>query len=408
MKKILFISLTVIVITLLSFSGCAEETTSGPAAGTIKIGYMSSLSGPFAAVEQFTTPAVQMVIDNVNAAGGINGRQLELVMRDDQGDPSIASVKLNELKAAGIVIGVGPLLDPMAEVIAQWALDNKIPWIITNAATMSLSTTKFNKYEFHTKPNPLALARIYAKEISKQDITTIYEIGADMLLAHEVYDFFWQEIKKVKPSVTEVGANWVGGFEMEFSNIISAALAKNPDMIMSGVAGPPWVSLVQQAQRFNLFDKTKVSGNHLLGSDLTTPFGDAYPTGIQGPTWCPFWLDEKPMKDFRDAYLARTKLYPADITIEYYLAAMAAVEALKKAGNTNADSLVSALEKITIDGPTGKLHFRDFDHQLVQPVWWATTGYVAEYPIAIGLNMTKYQEEVYPTKDEILALRSAK
>jgi branched-chain amino acid transport system substrate-binding protein len=273
---------------------------------------------------------------------------------------------------------------------------------------MSLSTTKFNKYEFHTETNSLAFARLYAQNLSKQNITTIYEIGADMALAHEVHDFFWTEIQKVKPSVTNVGEAWVGGTEMDFSNLISAALAKNPDMIMSGVAGPPWVSFVQQAQRFNLFSKTKIVGIHLLGSDVTTSFGANYPVGIQGPSWCPFWLNEKPMQDFAQAYLAKTKLYPADITLEFYVAGLAAVAAIEKANSTDADAMIAALETTPFDTPVGTVQFHDYDHQLNLPVWYGSTGYTSDYPIAIGLNMTKYQDDIYPTKDEILALRAAK
>ena len=197
--------------------------------------------------------------------------------------------------------------------------------------------------------------------------------------------------------------------EMEFSNIISAGLAKKPDLILCGIAGPPYANFVQQARRFNLFQKVKVAaGAYDLAAELTAPFGKTYPEGIMSNTLCPFYLDEQPMKEFTKAYLARAKVYPADITLEFHLCALAAVEAIRKANSTDADKIVNALETMSFDSPVGKVRYRDFDHQATMPIYFATSGYSKDFPIAIGLNPVKYGEEVYPTKAEIMALRTAK
>ncbi|MGD0918904.1 MAG: ABC transporter substrate-binding protein [Thermodesulfobacteriota bacterium] len=391
---------------LSDYSESSSATTTSKE--TIKIGYLGTLSGPFAAVDKYETPAVQMVIDNVNAAGGLLGRKVELVTRDDQGDPSVVAQKLNELKAAGCVVVVGCILDTCTPALAQWAKDNKIPAVQVGSASVALRTTHFNKYTFNTYPISVALARIFARNISKQNVNSIYMIGADVSIAHDVYNYFWPEMKKIKPSVTDLGSTWVDITEMEFSNIISSTLAKNPNLLITGVAGPPWSNFIQQAKRFNLFDKTKVAGIFLLGGGTTEPFGGNYPNGLQGPTWCPYYLDEKPMKDFSQAFYKKTKLYPDDITMSWYLATLAAAESIKKADSTDPEKIVNALEIMTFDTPLGKVHYRDFDHQLILPVWYATSGYTKDYPQAIGLNPTKYGENVYPTKDEILSLRAAK
>jgi len=385
-----------------SFSAAAAEKE------TIKIGYLGTLSGPFAAVEPYQTPAVQMVIDNVNAAGGLLGKKVELIKRDDQGDPSIVPQKLDEMKAAGCVVILGAILDTCCPPVSQWANDNKIPAILPGSAILKMRTTGFSKYAFNTVPVSYALANVFAKNISQQKINSIYYIGADVGIAHDVFNLFWPAMKKAKPGIKDLGSTWVGIMDMEFSDIISAALAKNPDMILMGVAGPPYVNFVQQAQRFNLYKKTKVAGIYLLGAELTTPFGKKYPEGIQAPSWCPFYLNEKSMKDFSKAYFDKTKLYPADITMSWYVSALAAVEAIKKANSTDAEKIVSTLETMTFDTPIGKVQYRDFDHQAILPVWFASSGYSKDFPVAIGTNMIKYGEEVYPTKDTIMGLRAAK
>jgi branched-chain amino acid transport system substrate-binding protein len=388
-----------------SKSSNAQSTSKEP----IKIGYVGTLSGPFAAVEPYQTPAIQMVIDDINAKGGLLGRKVELVSRDNQGDPSIVRQKLDELKAAGCVVMLGCILDPCCPPMSQWATDNKIPIIIPASANFAMRINGFSKYAFITGPAAPALAKVLVKSLAKQDIKSIYSIGADSDICHDVFKFFWAAMKKAKPNTKDLGTAMTGISEMEFSNIISAALAKKPDLILLGVAGPPYVNFVQQARRFNLYQKTKIAaGAYLLGAECTSPFGKDYPAGTMCNTYCPFNLDEQPMKDFTNAHLARTKLYPADITMEWHIAALAAVEAIKKANSTEPDKMVNALETMSFDTPVGKVRYRDFDHQAMLPIYFATAGYSKDYPIAVGLNPVKYGEEVYPTKEEIMALRAAK
>src|SRR5208283_2099685 len=99
---------------------------------------------------------------------------------------------------------------------------------------------------------------------------------------------------------------------------------------------------------------------------------------------------------------------PADKGMEFHLAALAAVAAIKKAGKTDADALVGALETVTFDTPIGPVHFNDYDHQATIPIWWATSVQSSAYPIAIGTNMIKYGTDLYPSRERMLALRAGK
>jgi len=166
---------------------------------------------------------------------------------------------------------------------------------------------------------------------------------------------------------------------------------------------------VQQGQKFNLFQKTRVVGQYILGAEVSTPFGKNYPEGIESAVWCPFWdTSNKAMQDYVQAHLKAAKVYPADKGMEFHLAALAAVAGIKKAGSTDPDAIVKALETVTFDSPIGPIHFDDYDHQANIPIWWATSTQSANFPIAIGTKMTKYGTDLYPTKEEIMALRAAK
>jgi branched-chain amino acid transport system substrate-binding protein len=374
--------------------------------GKIKIGGLFVMSGGFAAVLNYQLPAVQMVIDDVNKAGGIGGRQIELVLRDDQGDPSIVPQKMNELKAEGVSMILGPFLDTCGPAAAQWAGANKIPVIMTCSMSTKVSIDNFTKYSFTSGPSAWAMARVIARAAVQQGVNSAYYIGPEGGVPTDMYNFFWAEMKKLKPSAVNLGASRTTQAETDFSNIISAALSKKPDLIVETHAGPTWVAFAQQAQRFNLFQKTKIGGLYLLGPDNTEPFGKDYPMGVQAVTWCPFYSADPKIKSFTASYLAKTKLYPADITMTWDLAALAAIAALKQASNPTPDAIVKALEAVNFDSPIGSVHFRTFDHQAVFPLYYGTSMNSNDWPFAIGTNLVKYGEEVFPTQAEMNSFKA--
>ena len=102
---------------------CATADSKGP----IKIGLLSTLSGNLAAIQPWWEPAVHMVIDSTNASGGLLGRQVQLITKDDQGDPSMVAQRLTELKGEGVVIILGPFWGANGKPTQQWAATNNIP-----------------------------------------------------------------------------------------------------------------------------------------------------------------------------------------------------------------------------------------------------------------------------------------
>jgi branched-chain amino acid transport system substrate-binding protein len=93
--------------------------------------------------------------------------------------------------------------------------------------------------------------------------------------------------------------------------------------------------------------------------------------------------------------------------MECYLGTLALIAGIKKAGSVDPDTLASAMENMSVDTPLGTLHFNDYDHQLKIPIWWSITGYSKDFPLAVGVKNMKYGDDLYPTKEEIAALRAA-
>jgi branched-chain amino acid transport system substrate-binding protein len=412
MKKFLFLFLTVVLVSGLIITGCNSTTTSAPTSGEpIKVGVIASTSGFFAAMGEYMTVGAQMAIDKVNASGGVLGRKVEMVVKDDQADPSVVTQKATELKAAGCVGIVGTFMDGVASVLNQWGNDNKFLIADSTNTVLAERTTKFSKYIFFHQNVSLGISNVFAKEIAKMnDVQSIYYLSGDVVVAHDIYDSFWKTMAKSKPSVTNTGSTWVGNMEMDFSNNINAIIAKKPSLVITGLGGPQWPAFVKQAQQFGLFQKCKVVAMYGLDASTSEPLGKDTPEGIYGVISCPFWLDSPEMKAFQSDFSTKVKgsRYVNDLTLNYYNATLGLLEAIKKANSLDTDKIIAAWEKITLNTPVGTVSMDDFDHQLVVPIWWGTTKNVPEFSVVTANNMVKYGKDVYPTKDEITALKAAK
>jgi branched-chain amino acid transport system substrate-binding protein len=412
MKKFLFSLLAVVLASGLIITGCNSTTTSTPASGQpLKVGVIASTSGFFASMGEYMTVGAQMAADKVNASGGVLGRKVEIVIKDDQADPSVVSQKASELKAAGCVGIVGTFMDAVAAVLNQWGADNKFLISDSTNTVLAERTTKFSKYVFFHQNISLGISNVFYKEISKMDdVKSIYYLSGDVVVAHDIYDAFWKSMSKGKPSVTNLGVTWVGNTETDLSNNLNAILAKKPSLLITGLGGPQWPAFIKQAQQFGLFQQCKVVAMYGMDASTSEPLGKDTPEGMYGVISCPFWLDTPEMKAFQSDFSAKVKgnRYVNDLTLNYYNATLALLEAIKKANSLDTDKIISAWEGITINSPVGTVSMQDFDHQLVVPIWWGTTKNVPEYSVVTANNMVKYQKDVYPTKDEINALKAAK
>jgi len=397
----------------LIMSGCSNppaSTTQSTSsnAGTIKIGLILDLSGPFASMSAFEKPGVEMVIDQFNQAGGIMGRQLELLVRDDQLDPTICLQKADELKSAGVVGIIGAAADNDNAALSGWAKTNHIPIAAGTSAELSLRSTNFSGYNFFCTPTGWTYGRILADWAIKKNFKSVYAIATDVGANHATYDSFAEAIKG--SSIVNLGNVYTSMTESDFSSAITTGLAKKPELLLDLCAGPSGPSFIKQAQQFNTFNVTTVAGTYLLEAAITSAFPDkSYPVGLVATDNCPFWLNTPEMKAFSTAYYKKTNSYPSNATIAFYLSALSLCTAIQTANSTDPDKIVKAWEGMTVtNSPVGSFSFHAYDHQAEVPVYLNTSGYVSDFPIAVGIDPIKYQQGYYPDQNMINSLRAAK
>jgi branched-chain amino acid transport system substrate-binding protein len=197
MKKRLFLLLSLILVLGL-LAGCsskapAEEGEAGAAAGDgIKIGVNYEKSGEVATYGQASIDGIQMAIDEINAAGGVLGQQVELLIQDNKSDPGEAySIATKLMTQEGVVACLGPATSGSFKATIPAATQNQVPIISASAtADKEVTTDKdgnVNEYVFRLCFNDsfqgvtmanFALNNLKAKSaVIYQDQSSDYAIG---------------------------------------------------------------------------------------------------------------------------------------------------------------------------------------------------------------------------------------
>lgn len=393
-----------------STSSTAATQSSGRRTGTIKIGVLTDRSSPAAATVKWAEAGATLAMNEINEAGGINGRMVELVYRDTASDSANVAQKATELVAQGVVAILGPKSDGEAPTGAQWAEVNKFPMVTPCTMNTRVTIENATKYMFSVGFNAWAIANMNAAYAKEQGYTSAYFIGNDGGASGDSRDFFY---KALGPGFTNMGSSQVSSNATEFSTIISSIVGKNPDVIIGAVAGPNFVSLINQGQQFGLWNNRHYLGWYTVDSTNTTALAQTgnYPYGkVHGVDLWPFWLDEvegneKLVNDYMK--YGGKDVMPSSLGYTWYIGIKAIVEALKATDDWTPEGVTKSLSTVRFDTIYGKdIGFRDFDHVMNHAYYYLTAveDPTGKWPIPIGEILNVYKaEDVLPSKEEMKA-----
>ena len=408
-RKILALALA-LMMCLAVLAGCSNNsasTTTQNAGGeasvngdTIKVGVCLVQSGPMGGVVDYLIPTVKMAFQEINDAGGIDGKKVELVFRDDQGDTSMVAQRLTELKEEGCQIIIGPLLDTQAPAAAEWAGKNQIPVLLCCTMATNVSIENYNPYVFCTGPSAWAQSRVLEQYVQDRGYKTVYMVGSVGGVVEDNFGFFEEEMKTIDPEVKVLVKQMIQMSDSDFQSIISDIQAKKPDLVVfdSGAQG---ANFLQQGIQFDLFSTVQTFGFDFLSPLVTESYGKDFPTTISSCTWVPCFADTPEMKAYTEKIHSTINSYPMSLTIQCHNAALAAIAALQAAkGDYSADNLVKVLEGVSFDSPIGNCYFRSFDHQLIFPLAYSDATYDGVHDFAVEGNLKYFDESIWPTEAE--------
>lgn len=377
----------------------------------IRIGVIYGLGGSAA---PYTKPAVvghEMAVEEINAKGGILGRKLELVIRDDQSKPDVGVREARDLilkEKVDFLTGV--IHSGVALAISEVAKEYKTIFLVSIAKTAALTEDKGNRYAFRSTSNTLIEGRAAAILMARQPFKRFAITGPDYEYGHRMGQDFVAHLKKLKPDAQIVAEVWPKFGERDFTPHINALLQAKPEVVFSSIWGGDHIAFVKQARPYGFFQQTQYMAVSQGDLDVVLPLGAEAPEGMWVSSNYAFYYPDTPAnRDFAARYKARTGDLPFSGAAYGYVATYFLAEAIRKAGTTDTEKVVEALEGLTVDTPHGPITMRAYDHQANKGQLWGRLKKVPEYPFLIMENIQYIGgEQVMRSVDEIKALRGQK
>jgi len=337
----------------------------GPAAAQapIKIGELNSYKVFPAFLEPYKK-GIELAVEEVNAAGGVLGRKIEVVSRDDNGNPGDAVRVAEELlsrEGAAFLIGTFPSNVGLA--VADFAKQRKVLFIAAEPLTDKIVWDQGNAYTFRLRTSTYMQTAMLipdAVKLKKKRWAIVYpnyEYGQSATAA------FKKLLKEKQPDVEFVAEQAPPLGKIDAGTVAQALADAKPDAIFSSLFGPDLAKFVREGQTRGLFKAVEVF-NLLAGEpEYLDPLKEESPDGwyVTGYPWSELKTPEH--TKFLNAYQAKFKDYPRLGSVVGYATVMSAAEAIKKAGSLDQEKLVAAMKGLTLMTPFGMVEYRPIDHQ---------------------------------------------
>jgi branched-chain amino acid transport system substrate-binding protein len=329
----------------------------------IKLGEINSYK-VFAAFLDPYKKGMELAVDEVNAAGGVLGRKIEVVSRDDNGNPADAVRAAEELlsrEKVAFLIGTFPSNVGLA--VADFAKQKKTLFIAGEPLTDKIVWGQGNAYTFRLRPSTYMQTAMLIPDAAKLHkkrwaiVYPNYEYGQSATAA-------FKELLKAKQPDAEFVAEQATPLGKIDAGAVAQALADaKPDAIFSSLFGADLAKFVRAGSERGLFKNVAVFD--LLGGEpeYLDPLKDEAPAGwyVTGYPWQDLRTPEH--TKFFNAYKAKFHDYPRLGSVVGYSTVMSAVAAIRKAGALDQDKLVAAMAGLQVATPFGAVTFRAIDHQ---------------------------------------------
>jgi branched-chain amino acid transport system substrate-binding protein len=349
----------------------------------------------------------ELALEQVNAAGGVLGRKLETVFRDDAGKPEDAVRLAGELiNAEKVDLLSGGFLSNVGLAIADFANQNKRLYVASEPLSDALVWGRGNRYTFRLRPSTYMQAAMLVEEAAKLPAKRWATVSPNYEYGQSAVRWFKELLKKAKPDVEFVVEQFPALGRIDAGATVQAVEAGKPDAIFNVTFGADLSNFVRQGNTRGLFEGRAVASMLTGEPEYLDPLGAETPVGwiVTGYPWQD--LNTPDHVKFRSAYQAKYNDYPRLGSVVGYDTVNAIAAALAKAGSTDTEKLVDAFKGLKFTSPFGPVEFRAIDHQSTLGAFVGKTalkdgkGTMVDWRYADG---AKY----LPSDDEVRKLRPA-
>ena len=381
----------------------------GPAAlaqGVIKIGEINSYKAQPAFLEPYKK-GMELALEEINAAGGVNGRKLQLIIRDDNATPGDAVRAAEELIAREQVdVLSGTFLSHVGLAVADLARQRKMFFLAGEPLTDKIVWQNGNRYTFRLRASTYMQVSMLVPEAAKLRkkrwaiVYPNYEYGQSAAAT------FKQLLKAAQPDVEFVAEQAPALGKVDAGAVVQALADAKPDAIFNVLFAADLAKLVREGNTRGLFQGREVVSLLTGEPEYLDPLKDETPNGwiVTGYPWHSINTPEH--KAFLAAYQGRFKDYPRLGSVVGYTMIHALAAGIRKAGSTDTEKLITAFRGLTFDSPYGKQSFRAIDHQSTMGAFVGRTRNEQGKGVMVE---ARYQDGAafQPSNDDVRKLRAA-
>ena len=376
-------------------------------AQTVKVGELNSYKVFPAFLEPYRK-GMELAQDEVNAAGGVLGRKLEIVSRDDNGNPGDAVRVAEELiSREKVALLMGTFASNVGLAVADLAKQRKMLFIASEPLTDKIVWENGNAYTYRLRASTYMQTAMLVPEAAKLGKKRWAIVYPNYEYGQAATATFKRQMIARSGSGLEFVEQAVPLGKIEPGPVVQALLDAKPDAIFSSLFGPDLARFVREGQLRGLFKDRPVF--NLLGGEpeYLDPLKDEAPVGwwVTGYPW--YAIDTPTHKRFRDAYQKKFNDYPRLGSVVGYSAVMSAAAALRKAGSADPAKLVAAMKNLEVDTPFGKVVYRAIDNQSTMGAYVGRTDVRDGKGVMVDWRYADGRDHL-PPDDEVRRLRPVK
>ena len=391
----------------LALAVAASVPLAARAEDTIKIGFPIPLSGPTAVYGEPILKGAQMAVQEINAAGGVLGKKLELLPRDSKANADEAVRLSRELIIKDNVdFLLGTLTSAEAPAVSTVAKENKIVFMTPSSKSTILTDAQhIHPYIFRLASNTDVEGLAGAEDMAKfTNVKTIVTIAPDYAYGRDSIAAFIKALKEKAPNMQVVDSQWPKLGEPDFTAFINAMMSKKPDAVYCSLFAGDFVTFVKQATPLGLFkavDNRLIDGGEVGTPDEAQALGADYPYGIIANAYDPvIWSggNEPPehKKFIEDLKAFTHQQYASGWSIQGYVMVESLAQGIKKANSIKSDDVSKALAGMTFDTPVGKRSFSEKSHETFAPEYTGVMVKDPNYPFAVIKDPTPMPADFHP------------
>ena len=333
------------------------------AQGVIKIGEINSYKAQPAFLEPYKK-GMDLAIEEINAAGGVNGKQLELFVRDDNATPGDAVRAAEELLSREKVdVLTGSFLSNIGLALTDFAKQKKVFFLASEPLTDKIVWQNGNRYTYRLRSSTyMQVAMLVPEAVAMKKkrwaiVYPNYEYGQSAAAS------FKELLKAAQPDVEFVAEQAPPLGKLDSGSVVQAMADAKPDAIFNVLFGADLSKFVREGNTRGLFKGREVVSLLTGEPEYLDPLKEETPNGwvVTGYPW--YGIQTPEHKAFYNAYNSKYKDYPRLGSVVGYSAIKSLAEGMKKAKSADTEKLIAAFKGLSVMTPFGTAVYRVQDNQ---------------------------------------------